>query len=295
MRVAVLVQLLAGGTALACVHALLAVGFGLVWRVLGIFHAAYGGLFVLSAYLFYGLAVGLGMDLAVAGALTCVAGAAFGAGIERFFYRPFYDKRVSPGPVLVASLGVLMVIENLVATAFGNELRTVPRVSTAVEFEHFTLSSIQLTVLAVSVPILLALGLGASRIRAVKALWAVGDEPELARAIGLPVYRLRLLALGASTALAAAAACLITWDLGIDPHAGLGVLLIAAVAVLIGGRSSYWGWVAGAVCLTLLQSFVTWAASARWMDFVTFGLLLVMLLVRRDGLMEQSKRMEETR
>jgi branched-subunit amino acid ABC-type transport system permease component len=69
--------------------------------------------------------------------------------------------------------------------------------------------------------------------------------------------------------------------------------LIAAVSVLVGGINSYAGWAVGAVVLAVLQSLVIWKFSARWMDLVTFALLVIMLVFRPRGLMEKEKRVEE--
>jgi branched-chain amino acid transport system permease protein len=71
-------------------------------------------------------------------------------------------------------------------------------------------------------------------------------------------------------------------------------LLIATVAVLVGGLNSYMGWVCGAMTLAILQSLVVWKFSARWMDLVTFALLVVILLFRPQGLLARLQRVEET-
>jgi branched-chain amino acid transport system permease protein len=93
--------------------------------------------------------------------------------------------------------------------------------------------------------------------------------------------------------MAAIPACSLTLDIGIDPFVGLSYLLIAAVAVLVGGVDSYRGWVSGAATLAILQSLVVWKFSARWMDLVTFALLVIMLVFRPQGLVQNARRTEE--
>jgi branched-chain amino acid transport system permease protein len=196
--------------------------------------------------------------------------------------------------VLVASLGLFVATENTIALIFGNELQTVQRgIESAFRLGPVLLTRLQAVEFGVGAFVVTALWLLVRRLRTFKALWAMGDQPELISVLGLPLFQLRTLVFAISTVLVAVPASLSTLDVGIDPHMGMSNLLIAAVAVLVGGIDSYLGWVAGAGLLALLQSFVVWRFSARWMDLVTFGLLVLILVFRPDGLLAQHRRMEE--
>jgi len=289
-----LLQLLANGIVNGALYAMLAVGFGLVWRSLRVFHVAYGGLFVASAYCFHGLNTRAGMPTAAALLLTMGFAVILGWLCEVALYRPFARKGASGGAVLIASLGVYVAMENIIALIFGSELQTVSRgIARTYQLGSVTLTEIQTQQLAIGTVVVVALWILVRRMRTFKALWAMGDQPELIPVLGLPVNLLRTLVLALSTALAALPASLICLDIGTDPHVGMSYLLIAAVAVLVGGVNSYTGWVAGAMVLALLQSLVIWKCSARWMDLVTFALLVVMLVFRPRGLVDPNKRVEE--
>ena len=273
---------------------MLAVGFGLVWRSLRVFHLAYGGLFVISGYIFLSLSVRVGWPTWLAGLATVFLSAVLGCLIELALYRPFYKRNAASGTNLIASMGVFIMMENTVAMIFGNELQTVPRgMATVVQIGNVRLTSLQLLGLGLGFVSVAVLWILVRRLRTFKALWAMGDQPELIPVLGLPLYRLRGMVLAIGTAMAAIPACVITLDMGIAPFVGMSYLLIAAVAVLVGGVDSYRGWVAGAVVLALLQSLVVWKFSARWMDLLTFGLLVAMLVFRPSGLVAGAKRVEE--
>jgi len=287
-------QLLANGFVNAALYAMLAVGFGLIWRSLRIFHLAYGGLFIVSGYLFQTLAVTTRLPIPLAGILTVILSAGLGWMIERALYRPFYRRKAGSSAILIASLGILIVLENMMAMIFGSELKTIPReLATVIRFGPIRLTPIQLWGLGIGIVSVSILWFLVRRLRTFKALWAMGDQPELIPVLGLPLYRLRILALAIGTAMAAIPACVITLDVGIDPFVGMSYLLIGAVAVLVGGIDSYRGWILGATILAILQSLVVWKFSARWMDLVTFGLLVIMLLFRPKGLVRNAKRAEE--
>ncbi len=288
-------QLLANGLVNAAIYAMLAVGFGLIWRSLRIFHLAYGGLFVVSGYVFLTLTTRAGLAPWLAGTVTVVASAGLGWLIEVVFYRLFYQRRAASGAVLIASMGVLIMLENLIALIFGSELQTIPReMASVVQVGTVRLTSLQLWAAGIGLFAVLVLWILVRRLRTFKALWAMGDQPELIPVLGLPLYRLRALALAIGTGMAAIPACSLTLDIGIDPFVGMSYLLIAVVAVLAGGMDSYRGWVTGAATLAVLQSLVVWKFSAQWMDLVTFSLLVLMLVFRPQGLVQNAKRVEET-
>lgn len=289
-----LLQLLANGLVNAALFSMLAVGFGLIWRSLRVFHLAFGGLFVASGYIFRTLSVRVGWPPWMAGLATIFLAAIMGWLIELGLYRPFFKRKAASGAILIASMGVLVMLENIIAMIFGNELQTIPRaISPVVQIGTIRLTTLQLWGFGLGAISVTVLWILVRRLRTFKAMWAMGDQPELISVLGLPLYRLRAMAMAVGTAMAAIPACVITLDLGIDPFVGMSYLLIAAVAVLAGGADAYRGWVTGAVVLAVLQSLVVWKFSARWMDMVTFGLLVAMLVFRPSGLAAGAKRVEE--
>lgn len=275
---------------------LYAAGFGIVYRSFRVFHIAMGAQFVFSCYAFYLCAVLLKLPLPLAAVGTLILSVAFAVLIELAVYRPFFLKRCSSGVVMIASLGVMIVVENLIALAFGNEVKTISnQLEPSVAFAGLRFTRIQLMQFGVGVVLFAIVGATVRFGRWFKAVWAMGDQPELLPVLGLPLSRLRLLVMGLSGVLVSVAAMLISWDIGMDPHVGMHYLLLGSVAVFFGGTDRYWAWGAGAMLLAVLQSLAVWQFSARWTDFVTFGVLIFVLLFRPQGLFGLSKRLEEAK
>jgi branched-subunit amino acid ABC-type transport system permease component len=289
-----LFQLLANGLVNGALFALLACSFGLVYRSARVFHIAFAGLFLIAPYSAFAASAWLGLPNWLAMLVGIGAGASSGYLAERFLYRPFFRRKASPGAVMVASLGAFIIIENMLAITFGNELRIIERgLASRATFGPVSLTSIQLLQLVMSVAALVGLGVATRRVRVFKAIWAMGDEPGLVPVLGLPLMHYRSLVFTLSAALGGLAGCLIGLDVGVDPHMGMSYLLIAAVAVLAGGIDRYAGWVLGGVMLALLQSLMVWRFSAKWMDLVTFGVLIAVVMFRPQGILGLSKRLEE--
>jgi branched-chain amino acid transport system permease protein len=289
-----LLQLLANGCVNGILFALLACGFGLVYRSARVFHVAFAGLFLLAPYAAYVLREWANFPLwlaLVGGVLACGLG---GWIMERGLYRPFHQRGSSPGAVMVASLGLFIIIENAIALGFGNEHRTFSRgLATRVRFGPVTLTSIQVMQAGIGLTVLALFVVAAVRLRTFKAIQAMGDEPELLPVLGLPLMRYRTVVFVVSGLLGGLPACLIGLDVGMDPHMGMTYLLLAAVAVLAGGIDRIVGWMAGGFLLAVLQSAVVWKLSAKWMDLVTFATLVVVLMFRPQGLFGIRRRLEE--
>ena len=287
-------QLTGNGLVNGVLYAMLAIGFGIIWRSLRIFHMAYAGLYLISGYAFFVLAGWLHLSVFTSTALVLFIAGLNGWLVEVFIYRPFYRKNASFGSILIASLGLFIVLVNLLAMVFGNELQTVQRaLVTSYRLGPIIFTKLQLIDLFVGTATIGLFLLATRKVRIFKAIWAMGDQPDLIPVLGMPLFRLRSLVIILSTTMAAIPACLLTLEFGIAPYAGMSTVLIAAVAVLIGGFNSYAGWVWGAIILALLQSAVVWKFSARWMDLVTFSILLLILLFRPHGILTEQKRIEE--
>ena len=285
-------QLLGNGIVQGAVAMLYAAGFGFVYRSFRVFHIAMGAQFVFSCYAFYLCAARLKMPLAVAVLGVLVLSVLFAAIIEWAVYRPFFRKGCSSGVVMIASLGVMIVLEN----AIGNEVKTISNsLEPSVAFAGLRFTRIQLLQFFGGVVVFAAVGALVRLSKWFKAVWAMGDQPELLPVLGLPLSRLRLMVMALGGILVAIAAMLVSWDIGMDPHVGMHYLLLGSVAVFFGGTDRYWAWGAGAMLLSILQSLAVWKFSARWTDLVTFGVLIFVLLFRPQGLFGVSKRLEEAK
>ena len=289
-------QLLGNGLVQGAVAVLYAACFGFVYRSFRVFHIAMGAQFVFACYAFYTCAAVCKLPIVVSVPTVLVLSAAFAALIECAVYRPFVQKRCSSGVVMIASLGVMIVLENVVALIYGNEVKTISnQLEPSAAFAGLRFTRIQLLQFFVGLGVYAAVGAAVRYGKWFKALWAMGDQPELLPVLGLPVRWLRLGVMMLGGVLVAIPAMLISWDIGMDPHVGMHYLLLGSVAVFFGGVDRYWAWGAGAMLLAALQSLAVWKFSAQWTDLVTFGVLIFVLLFRPQGLFGLRKRLEETR
>ena len=281
MIVQFIINVLIGGA----IYTLLALGFSLIYSTARFFHIAYGAVYTTAAYslyLTYGVAE---LPLWMAVLLTLIAAAAMGASMELLFYRFLRRRSGSPLIPLLASFGMYIVIQNLISLVMGDETRSV-RTGPVVEgISVFGARIMVGQIVIVCTAVVLTVGCAAflrySRLG--RELRAVANCDELARIVGVDVDRAYLVVFSLGSALGAAAAILVAFETDISPVMGFKAVMLAVVAVIIGGAGSITGAAIGGVVVALLQHVAIWTIGSQWQDMFVFSALVVLLLVRPQG------------
>ncbi len=289
-----LLQLLVNAVCNAAIYALLAIGFGLIYRSLRFFNIGFGAVYVIASYVVIALSETFGIPLFASIPLGIFAGILSSILIDRLVFSPLEGYGAPTGVLLVASLGVYIAIVNLIALIFGNEIKIITKgMEPSFTIGPIIVTRIQIAQILIGWTGAILFWLSIRKNTLVKAIWAMGIAPELVIALGLPYKRMRAIVFSLSALFAAAASIITTLDVGIDPHVGMGALLTGAVAVIVGGVNFYWGWVSGASLIALLQAIGVWLFSAKWNELITFGILIITLIFRPDGIFSPKRRAEE--
>jgi branched-chain amino acid transport system permease protein len=123
-------------------------------------------------------------------------------------------------------------------------------------------------------------------------LRALADNPAQLSLHGYNTRRLRLLGFAIAGLLASVSAMLVAYDIGFDAHGGLTTLLLAIVALIVGGRGTWLGPALGGIAIGIVRAEVVWFLSAKWQDALTFALLAMFLFIRPQGLLGRKARLE---
>ncbi len=289
-----LLQLVLNAVVNASIYALLAVGFGIVYRSLRFFHLAFGAVYVVAAYGTISVAGHIGMPITLCLFIGLLIGLILSETINRGIYLPLENRGAQSGVLLIASLGIYILTVNAIALVFGNEVKIISRwIEPSYALGTVVITRLQIMQFIVGWSCIAAFWLFTKTNTLMKGIWAMGETPNLVIVLGLPYDLLRTLAFSLSSLFAGIASLLVTMDVGITPYAGMPALLTGAIAVIVGGVDVFWGWILSAIILALLQSLAVWQFSARWNDLITFGLLIATLIFRPQGLFSPKKRREE--
>jgi branched-chain amino acid transport system permease protein len=289
-----LIQLLANGVISGCSYALVALGFALIYNTTRTFHFAHGGVYTCSVYFFFTLYNLWQWPLIVAFSFTILVTAIIGILIDEFIYVPLVKRGSSQLIQLLSSLGLYIIIINVIAMIYGNETKVlVPGIQPTYSVGPLILTQIQLATAIAFIVIFTGLILLLKKTHLGRIIRAMRDDPQLISVMAINPRRVRWLVFALGSALAAVAASLFGLDVGIDPNIGMAAILNGAVAVIIGGVGIFESAALGGLLLGILQSLAIWQASARWQDTVTFLVLILFLLFRPEGILGVRRRIEE--
>jgi len=284
-------QFVLNGVITGILYSLSAIGFALVYNTTRIFHIAAAALYVAGAYLFWFAFRQIGLPLLAAGVVSLVATAALSILCELTVYRPLYRKHASLNVAMISSIGAMIVIVNVIALLFGNETKVIDNsIQPVYNLGELILTTPQMWQLTLGS---IAIGAFMLFLRFTKfglRTRALSNNDELFEVMGFNLNTTRLLVFAISGVFLALGSCLSAYDIGMDPHVGMPLLINAMVAMIIGGVGRFNACILGGLMLGLLQALVVWKFSANWQNAITFLALLVFLFLRPQGLIGYKKR-----
>ena len=278
-------QLAATGLVVGSLYVLCALGWGLIYGTTLHFHVAHGAVFTLAAYYAYAGQKLLGLPLAAAVIGAIAAAALSGLLIDFFIYQPLERRGALRTTLFIASLGLLTLIENLLAILFTPDpLRMdVGWLADAVQIGPVFLTRLHLVSVASATLGFLALMAFLRYSLSGRAIRAVASSPEMARTVGIDLRRVHLLTYAVGSAISAPAGILVAMDVGVEPYRGTTFVLLASVAVIMGGIGSIPGALLGALVLALLENLGVWKIPSEWQSSISFGVFLFFIVVRPRG------------
>jgi neutral amino acid transport system permease protein len=272
--------------------ALGAVGLTLVYGTLRLVNFAHGDLLTFGAYMAFLANVTWGVPLVLAALFAVVVTAALGVVSERVMWRPMRARGAGLLQLMLMTLGLAFVIRYGIQLIWG----TLPRrldvdVTTSVSVLGLRIGRTELIVVAVGFVTLLAVGLMLRASSLGRQMRALADDMALAEVTGIDTDRVIVATWIFAAGLAGLAGVLYTAAIGtMTPNLGFFLLLSLFAAVILGGIGNAYGALAGGLLLGLAQEWSTLLIDARWKVAVGFAILIVVLIVRPQGLFGRAER-----
>jgi branched-chain amino acid transport system permease protein len=278
-------QLLVTGLVTGCALGVVAISFSLVYATTKIFHVAHAGIYTLGGYLAWSLVVH-GAPLLLALLVPIAVCAALGALIQSQLYARLERRRATHLVILIASLGALAVIQNIVAAVYTPNILQfpLPWSSEVVVLGPMRLTYTQLLTILVSLAAYLATMLFAHRTILGKRIRAVASNPMLADITRLQPQTVYIYVIAIASALVCLPGILVPLDLGLQPYNGVTPLLTATIAMIAGGVGSITGAFVLSVAIAVLQNLSLLVMPGEWSIGVTFFIFVIFMLFRPTGL-----------
>ncbi|MES2821686.1 MAG: high-affinity branched-chain amino acid ABC transporter permease LivH [Pseudomonadota bacterium] len=291
-------QQLINGLTVGSTYALIAIGYTMVYGIIGMINFAHGEVYMIGSYMAFIAIAGLtmlGLDslplLMTAAFLgSIIVTSAYGYSIERIAYRPLRgSNRLIP---LISAIGMSIFLQNSVLLSQDSKDKSIPNLipgnfvfGESVSNE-VVISYMQILIFVVTLLTMLALTWFIARSRLGRACRACAEDIKMANLLGINTNNIIALTFVIGAALAAVAAVLLSMQYGvINPNAGFLVGIKAFTAAVLGGIGSIPGAMLGGLVLGVAEAFGADLFGDQYKDVVAFSLLVLVLLFRPTGIL----------
>jgi branched-chain amino acid transport system permease protein len=278
-------------------YALMAIGLSLIFGILRIVNFAHGEFYMVGAYAFTLVALGLGVDPWLALASAPLLGALLGWITERLLIRPLYAGYSSWGVAkdeyaIIVTFALSLLLINLVDKVIGPYPMRGPSLVEAqrLSLGPFMMSGHRLTAAIVGAVVILSVFLFIRFSFWGKQIQAVSQNRLGASLAGIDPSRVSMIVFAASGALAALAGALLAPLINASPDVGLYIAIKSYVIVVLGGMGSIGGALIASLLLGILESFAAVYISYDYRDTFGLAILILVLLFRPQGLLGQRVR-----
>ena len=279
-------QQLINGLSLGSVYALIALGYTMVYGIIGLINFAHCDIYMVGAYIGFFAATSLGLPFVPTLLLAMVGAAIVGVLVERVAYKPL--RKASNISLLITAMGVSLLLENGFNAVFSSTPRSYPH--NILQQKNIALGpvhtdSLHLIILGVSVLLMILLQIVIYRTRLGKAMRATSADKDAAELMGINVNWIISATFAIGSALAGAAGVLVgILYSSIDPYMGIQPGIKAFTAAVFGGIGMIPGAFLGGLVLGVIETFVT-AWYSPLAGAIGFIVLIAILIVKPSGLL----------
>lgn len=280
-----LVQILVNGILLGGLYAVMALGLALVWGVLNIVNLAHGAFIMLGGYLSWFLFIYMGIDpflgLPITAVVMFILGYALQRGILNLIVRaPMFN-------TLLITFGLEVVLTYLAQLVFSADFRAInpSYAGNSLTLGFVTIPVVRLAAFVVALALTVGMWLFLLHTRLGRAIRATAQNLVAARLYGVEPRHLYAMTFGLGIALAGAAGGLYGTVSQINPYIGAPLTAKCFAIAIIGGLENPLGVIVGGLFLGIIESLTALYVGPTFSDVASFGILVLVLIVRPSGLL----------
>jgi neutral amino acid transport system permease protein len=285
-------QLAFEGLNFGLIISMAAVGLSLIFGTTGLVNFSHGELVTFGALVAFLFNVTIGIPLILAGVVAVVVSGAFGWLQDRLFWGQLRRRGSGLIAMMIISIGVAILLRFGYLWRFGGESRPYAdyRAQAGLDLAFFNATPKSLVSIALSIVILVAVGIALLRTRIGKATRAVADNPALAAASGINVDQVIRVVWTVGAALAGLAGVLLAMNQQVNFQLGFQILLLIFAGVVLGGLGTAFGALVGGLVVGMFIQLSTLVVPPELKNVGALAILIVILLVRPQGILGRRER-----
>lgn len=281
------IQTLVGGIGIGSLYALVALGYSMIYRSMGLVNFAHGSIYMIGTYFgiiwYRGMVMGLQVPYPIAFVIGILLSAILGLVLERVF-RPLANLDLML--MLLGTIGLGYVLDNMAVIIWGAEGFAVksPLPNEPIEIGGVALLPQMLLLIVVSALLMVGLNVFLAKSKIGKAMRAAAMDRETASAMGIPVNLTNALVFAIGAGLAAAAGILAAPIVYVNPAMGSAVGLKGFAAFILGGAGSIPGAIAGGLVFGVLEAISAGYVSSAYTKGIAFVVMILVLMIKPAGI-----------
>ena len=280
-------QRLVTGVKVGLIIAITSVGLSLVFGTTGLINFAHGEMVTFGAIVAWFINVTLGINLIIAAMLTALIGFLFGTTLDAGLFAPLRRRRITGFQFLVITIGLSLLLQHLLLIWFGSEFRPYGDYARqpTMDLGPISINPRDIVVMVLSLAILIAVATFLQRSRMGRAMRAVSDNRDLAEASGVDVQRVVRIVWAVSVGLASIGGVFLGLVTTVQYLMGFQLLLLMFAGVILGGLGSPFGAMVGGLVVGMVSEVSTVWLRVELKSVWALIVLIVVLLVRPQGIL----------
>jgi branched-chain amino acid transport system permease protein len=272
------------GAAIGCIYVLLATGLNLIFGVMKLVNFAHGELLMIGAYMGFTVITALGVNAYVAVFLSMAIVALIGIGVERLcFRRVLGAEKLNE---IFVSLGLILIFDNVAVLLWGDKSKRLisPFENMSLMVGEVSISYDWLIAILFVIVILIALLFLIKKTKIGMAMRATSQKSQAAKLMGINIEHIYIFTFALGAALAGAAGVLYGIIFPFNPYIGALPTIKAFAIIILGGLGSVPGAIIGGLLYGIAEQTAVISLGGIWRDAVAFSVLIIVLVLRPEGL-----------
>ena len=283
----ILPQLVVNGLIAGSIYALAASGFSLIYYVVKFQYFSHGAIMSIGAYLFFAFLNLMGLNYTAAGFLTVAGCIAATLLTDYLVYKPLRKRKATPTVLMISTILVLILTSSLILAIFGSSTKSISlgTKTKIFDFDFFTITSIQILIILFAAILFFVLWFVLKKTKLGKSMRALADNKEVAQVVGInpeKIYRYTFIIVAV---LGAAGGILLGLEQNLYPRMGVLIIVKGFVSSVVGGLGSVPGSIVGGFFIGLAENLGIWFLPSSYKDVISFGVMLLFLLFRPQGIL----------